>query len=79
MEMKELQPLFEYMDEKFAKIDERFEHIEKKVDGIQTSVDNLTKMVKDFHEEIIVTRRRLDVLEAWAKKVSEKIGIPLPY
>lgn len=50
-----------------------------KADNLQTSVDSLAKMVKDFHEEMIVTRKLLDLLEQWARKVSEKIGIPLPF
>lgn len=49
------------------------------VRNLQASVDNLAKMVKDFRDEHIVVHRRLETLEAWAKKVSEKVGIPLPF
>ena len=53
--------------------------LENKVDKLQTSVDNLGKMVKTFQEEHIIMRKRLETLETWAKKVSEKLGIPLPF
>lgn len=71
-------PLFEYFDKKFAEHDERFNEINKKFDHLQNSIDSLTKMVQDFCDEHIIMHRRLEFLEAWAKKVSEKIGIPLP-
>jgi peptidoglycan hydrolase CwlO-like protein len=73
------QPLFEYLDEKFAKNDERFDQLEKRLDVLQTSVDNLAKQVQEFQQEMIVNRKRLEKLEAWAKHVSEKLGIPLPH
>ena len=46
---------------------------------LQTAVDGLAKLVKDFREEHIVIHHRLEILEDWAKKVSAKTGIPLPY
>lgn len=79
MDSKELKPLFDYMDEKFAQIDERFDRVEKKVDALQQAVDALRKEVKDFSDEHIVLYRKIEVLEEWAKKVSEKVGIPLPF
>lgn len=78
MDAKELQPVLDYLDNFKTEVNQRFNVLENKVDDLQTSVDSLAKMVKDFHEEMIVTRKRLDILEDWAKKVSEKIGIPLP-
>jgi archaellum component FlaC len=74
-----LKPLFEYLDEKFGFMDGRFDGIDKRLNNLETSVDNLTKIVKDFQEEHIILHRRVETLEAWAKKVSEKIGIPLPF
>ena len=79
MDIKELQPVFEYMDKKFAEVDERFDKLEKKVDTLQSAVDALTKEVRDFRDEHIVLYRKVEVLEQWAKQVSAKVGIPLPY
>jgi uncharacterized coiled-coil DUF342 family protein len=67
------------MEENFEQLKTDVSDLKSGQRRLQNSVDGLAKMVKDFHEEIIVTRRRLDVLEAWAKKVSEKVGIPLPF
>jgi archaellum component FlaC len=68
-----------HMDEKLGDITVRLSGLEDKLNTLQTSVDNLTHTVKGFQEEMIVNRNRIDVLEKWAKQVSEKIGIPLPF
>lgn len=73
-----LEPLFDYMDEKFSHVENRFDAIEAKVDTLQVSTDNLTKIVKDFQDEHILLRRKVEVLENWAREVSKKVGIPLP-
>ncbi|PIR96595.1 MAG: hypothetical protein COT92_00175 [Candidatus Doudnabacteria bacterium CG10_big_fil_rev_8_21_14_0_10_42_18] len=62
-----------------AQIDGRFDKIEQKIDKLLTAVDNLTHTVKGFQEEMIANRNRIDKLEAWAKMVSDKVGIPLPH
>lgn len=36
-------------------------------------------MVKGFEEEMIVNRKRIERLEEWAKQVSQKTGIPIPF
>ncbi len=51
MEPKDLKPLFEYFDEKFAENNARFDNIDGSLRVLQTSVDNLAKMVKVFHDE----------------------------
>ncbi len=72
------QPLFDYMDERFSKLESRFDGIEEKIDTQQASTDNLTKMTKDFQDEHIILRHKVERLEAWAKAVSAKVGVPLP-
>ena len=71
-------PLFKYLDEKFGQLGADITEVKESNNQILTSVDGLTKMVKTFQEEHIIMRKRLEVLETWAKKVSEKVGIPLP-
>jgi hypothetical protein len=73
-----LQPLFDYMDEMKAELKADIGRLDKKVDHLQATVDSLAKLVKDFRDEHIVMHRRLELLEKWAKQVSEKVGIPLP-
>jgi len=79
MTKSDLKPLFEYLDEFRSEVNTRFDKLEGKVDSLQTAVDNLALMVKGFQEEMIANRRRIDILEEWAKKVAEKTGIPLPF
>ncbi len=68
-----------HLDGQFRDFNQRLSRVESKVDVLQTSIDNLTRMVKGFEEEMIVNRNRIDVLEKWARQVSEKVGIPLPF
>lgn len=72
-------PLFEYLDEMKAELKADIAVVDQKVERTLTSVDKLALMVKTFQDEHIIMRKRLEVLEAWAKKVSEKVGIPLPF
>ena len=72
-------PLFTYLDDMKAELKADIATVDEKVERVITSVDGLAKMVKDFQEEHIIMRKRLEVLETWAKKVSEKVGIALPY
>ncbi len=72
-------PLFDYLDERFGEVKADIAEVKESNVQILTAVDGLTKMVKTFQEEHIIMRKRLEVLEAWAKKVSEKVGIPLPF
>ncbi len=73
------QPLFEYLDEMKADIDTRFNKLEQKVDSITSTLDYLCKTVKGFEQEMIVNRHRIERLEDWAKQVSAKTGIPIPF
>lgn len=74
-----LKPVFTYLDDMKAELKADIAIVNQKVDTLQTSVDGLAKMVKTFQEEHIIMRKRVETLEAWAKKVSEKVGIPLPF
>ena len=72
------QPIFDYIDEKVDPLAEDIKALNLRVDTLQTSIDGLAKMVRDFRDEHIVMHRRLEVLERWAQKVSQKTGVPLP-
>lgn len=81
---QDFKPIFDYLDEMKAELKadiktEIIAELSPKIDKLQTSVDNLTYMVKGFQEEMIVNRHRIDRLEQWARQVSEKTGIPLPF
>lgn len=73
-----MKPLFDYLDDFKAEVNQRFDILEKKVDVLQATADALAKEVKDMRDEHIILYRRLELLESWAKKVSQKLDIPLP-
>lgn len=74
-----LEPLFKYLGEIKDELKSDICRIEDKVDILQTSVDGLAKLVQDFRDEHIILHKRLEVLEEWAKEVSKKFNIPLPF
>ena len=70
--------LFQYLDEQFGVVKTEISTVKAGVQTLQTSVDGLTKLVRDFQDEHILLRRKVELLENWAKEVSKKVGIPLP-
>lgn len=72
----QLQPLFDYLDERFNEQDERFIKLEQKVDTLQTSVDNLSRQVLSFQQEMAIMTMRVSRMDAWIQAASQKIGIP---
>jgi hypothetical protein len=72
-------PLFEYLDKKFGQVEADIAEVKSDVRVLKTAVDGLAKLVKDFRDEHIIIHKRLEVLEEWAKQVSKKLGISLPF
>ncbi|OGX06993.1 MAG: hypothetical protein A2Z88_00635 [Omnitrophica WOR_2 bacterium GWA2_47_8] len=78
MEPRDLKAIFDYFDGQHIEYKRDATRLEQKVDTLINSVDGLAKLVKDYQDEHMVLHRRLEKLEAWAKRVSERVGIPLP-
>lgn len=74
-----LKPIFDHMDEMEGRLKSEISEVKESVKLLQTSVDSLAKMVKDFRDEHVIIHKRLEILEEWAKQVSKKLGISLPF
>ncbi len=79
MGVKDLKPVFDYLDDFKAEVSGRFDSLENQVHQLQTSVDGLAKWFENYRDEHIVLYRKAEILEEWAKKVAAKTGIPLPF
>jgi hypothetical protein len=42
---------------------------------LQTSVDGLAKLTKDYYEEVIVLRGKVERMEKWIQDASLKLGL----
>ena len=73
--MTDFSPLFTYLDEKFKHIDQQFLEQKQSFNSLQTSVDGLAVIFKKYYEEQKVMTHRLERVEDWIKKVSDKIGV----
>jgi hypothetical protein len=56
-----------------------FEELRTDFNTLQTSVDKYAKKTDTYHQELTVWFNKVKMLEEWAKKVSEKVGIALPF
>lgn len=52
MNISELKPYFERIDENFKKIDQRFDRVEQRLDHVENKVDNLTVEMIEMNEKI---------------------------
>jgi len=69
------QPLFEYLDEKFANIDERFDEVNERISTITKAIDTCMKGVKKNSDEMLIINHRLGIHETRITATEEKLGI----
>jgi TorA maturation chaperone TorD len=53
-----LAPLFTYLDDKFVSQNKRFDALDEKFQTLQTSVDGLSKLVKDYQDELFYSVKK---------------------
>lgn len=75
---------FDRIDYRFEQIDQRFERIEadlramnEKYDHLINTIDGFISRIDHYETEMAARDRQMERLLAWARKVSEKTGIPL--
>lgn len=69
--------LFKYMEKRFDEVNARFDIIEQRIDNLTNTIDAFVKRLDDFEIEQASRDRQFERLLDWARKVSEKTGIPL--
>ncbi|HKU18519.1 MAG TPA: hypothetical protein VJP80_04560 [Candidatus Saccharimonadales bacterium] len=75
---------FNQLEAKVANIDTRLEHVEKRISDLEQRFDHLLNTIDGFiaridryETEQLMRDNQFNRLLAWARKVSEKTGIPL--
>jgi nitrate/nitrite-specific signal transduction histidine kinase len=71
--------LFKYMQNEFSVVNEKLDSkaSQDSLDRLVNTVDGFVKRIDDYEIEQISRDRQFDRLLDWARKVSEKTGIPL--
>ncbi len=69
-----------FMDQvskKFVEYDEQFRQLNKKYDHLVSTIDGFIARIDRYETEMAARDKQFDRLVEWARKVSEKTGIPL--
>ena len=79
MSQDEFTKLFKYVQEMREEMNARFDETasKKQVDKLTGTVDGLTKLLIDYHQEVMMLSHKVDRLELWILKVAEATGVKL--
>ena len=69
--------LFKYIQEFRTEVNQRFTDVDARIDRLTNTLDNFVKRLDDYEIEMAARDAQFEKLLAWARKVSEKTGIPL--
>lgn len=75
--------LFKYMQQEFATVNRRLDYLEQNmatkdsIDRLIATMDGFIKRIDDNETELAARDAQFERLLAWARKVSDKTGIPL--
>ena len=72
-----LQTFVQQMDDRFNKIEVRLDSLDNKYDHLINTIDSFLSRIDKYETELAARDYQFDKLLAWARKVSEKTGIPL--
>lgn len=73
--------LFKYVEGMRSEMNERFDNTatKKQVDNLIKTVDGLSKMITEYHQEMLMLARKVDRMEQWIHEIAEKTGVKLSY
>lgn len=69
--------LFKYMEQRFDAIDRRFDMVDERIMHLVSTLDAFAKRLDDTEIEQVARDAQFNRLLDWARKVSDKTGIPL--
>ena len=79
--MKQVDDRFNYSEERSRnfeeKIDSRFDSLDTRYDHLITTIDGFISRIDKYEVELVARDSQFARLLDWARKVSEKTGIPL--
>ena len=65
------------VDERFNRLEVRQAELEAKIERLVTTIDGFVGRIDRYETEQLMRDNQFERLLAWARKVSEKTGIPL--
>jgi septal ring factor EnvC (AmiA/AmiB activator) len=72
-----MQTFMHQVDTRFNKVEEKIDSFDEKIDRLINTIDAFVKRLDEVEVEQTARDAQFDRLVEWAKKVSEKTGIPL--
>jgi len=68
---------FAAIDNQFAEVNRRLDLLDEKYDHLLNTIDGFIARIDRYETELAARDSQFERLLAWARKVSEKTGIPL--
>jgi len=72
-----LQTFMFQVDERFNKLETRMDEFDRKLNKLTDTIDGFVARIDHYETEQTARDSQFEKLLAWARKVSEKTGIPL--
>ena len=72
-----IRTFMQQVDNRFNKIEEDINQLKESHDRLLNTVDGFIARIDRYETEQVARDRKFEKLLAWARKVSEKTGIPL--
>ena len=72
-----IQTFVQQMDDRFNKIEARLDTLDQKYDHLINTIDGFLSRIDKYETELAARDSQFEKLLEWARKVSEKTGIPL--
>lgn len=72
-----LQSFMQQTSDEFEKINNRLDGLDQKYDRLVSTIDGFVSRIDKYETELAARDNQIEKLISWARKVSEKTGIPL--
>jgi len=72
-----IQSFAQQMDDRFNKIETRLDSLDQKYDHLINTIDGFLSRIDKYETELAARDSQFEKLLVWARKVSDKTGIPL--
>lgn len=81
MSQDEFTKLFKYVQEMRTEMNVRFDETasKKQFDQVMNSIDGLSKLITDYHQEMMMLAHKVDRMERWIHQIAKKTGVKLSY
>ena len=74
---QDIEEVINILHEFIKQVDDRFNDLDKKYDHLINTIDGFISRIDKYETELAARDSQFQKLLVWARKVSEKTGIPL--